>query len=130
PEHLWAVQDYRYRRTAREHRVLSISEIATRGLTFGSSRRWAVPLAAVKYGDADLPIGPYTLGALIANGALSGVGTVLTAPDRYVVDLIRAEGHQVNQVQDRTPGICPRYSLPGLTPVIRELGLNVRSSEK
>jgi superfamily II DNA or RNA helicase len=132
-DHLWAVQDYRYRRTSREQRVVSTSEIMAEGLTFGTSRRWAVPTTQVLYqvGSPFLPIDAYTLGSLIANGGLTGTGTALTTPDPEVVERIRrADRHVIRKSARDEPGECPRYSLPGLSPRLRDLGLNVHSRDK
>lgn len=130
-DHLWAVQDCRYRRTSWEYRVLSTWEIVAEGLMFGTSRRWAVPMTgAIEHANWEAPpIEAYTLGALIANGSMTGTGTQLTTPDPAVASRISA-AHQINPGKMTTGEQCPRYSLPGLRESIRTLGLNVHSRDK
>jgi superfamily II DNA or RNA helicase len=132
-DHLWTVQDYRYRRTAQEWRTLPTSEIAAEGLTFGASRRWSVPLAQMLFYSTSpyLPIDPYTLGSLIANGSMIGSSTQLTTPDEEVVARIKAaDRHDIRRGKLTYEDQCPRFSLPGLAPFIRNLGLNVHSRDK
>jgi superfamily II DNA or RNA helicase len=129
-DHLWNVRDGKYRRTSREHRTLSTAQIANEGLRFGRSHRFHIPMAgAAWHPDRDLPIDPYTLGTLIANGCMVWTGTTLTTPDPDVIGRIR-RSHAVNRINDSTEGVCDRYSLPGLTRSIADLGLNVLSADK
>jgi superfamily II DNA or RNA helicase len=129
-DHLWSVRDAMFRRTTRESRTMSTMEIMREGLRFGRARRFSIPLTLpVSRPAATLPIDPYTLGALIGNGSLAGVGTQLTTPDPEVIARVR-RAHPANKIADVTPGVCARYSLPGLTKAVRELGLDVLSADK
>ena len=130
-DHLWTVRDSTYRRTSREVRTVSTRDLMREGLRCGSGWRFRLPqVGAIQRPTARLPIGPYTLGALIANGYLAGSGTQLTTPDQDVVSRVRDEGYDVVPIADTTPGVCPRYSLPGLQPAVQGLGLAVRSAAK
>lgn len=129
-DHLWSVRDNRYRRTSREVRTLSTADLFRQGLRDGSAHRFHIPMASpVSYPSVSLPIDPYTLGSLIANGCMTGAGTQLTTPDTEVVARIRRK-HTANKINDTTPGVCDRYSLPGLSREIRSLGLGVPSADK
>lgn len=129
-DHLWAVHDHKYRRTPREVRTLSTSEILAEGLRHGRSHRFNVPMTVpVARTNGTLPVDPYTLGALIANGSLTGAGTQLSTPDDEAINRVRL-AHVANKIKDTTAGVCARYSLPGLSRHMRDLGLNVLSAEK
>jgi superfamily II DNA or RNA helicase len=130
-DHLWQVRDAKYRRTSREVRTLSTAELAAEGLRFGPSHRFRIPMTgAVQYAGAEpLPIDPYTLGALIANGYTAGDGAQLTTPDPEVAKRI-AKAHKINKVRDTTEGACDRYSILGLTKPLKELGLKVLARDK
>lgn len=129
-DHLWRVRDHKFKNTRAEVRVMSTADLVSSGLRHGRSHRFSVPMTdAVNRPRTALPIDPYTLGTLIANGCLTGSGTQLTTPDTEVIARVRLSC-TANKVRDTTPGVCDRYSLPGLAPVLRSLGLNVLSSDK
>lgn len=124
-DHLWQVQ-----RKGRKPEVVSTAELMTRKLKDRDGYCWAVPIAgAVHHPTKDLDIHPYVVGALIANGGMTSTGTMLTTPDPEVA-LRVAEHEKIQSVADTTPGVCPRYSLPGLMGPTRRLGLRVPSTEK
>lgn len=137
-DHIWSVWDTSIRNEqVRFYKVLqnkTTTELAREGLKKEGRReyRWRIPLGAALYGGQRLPIGPYTLGSLIANGHLSGSGTILTTPDEAVISRVREEGYVVNLVHnsDPHPHNCPHYSLPGLRQNIRDLRLDVLSGQK
>lgn len=128
-EHLWAVRDGLYRRTSREHRVVQTQAIAASDLRMSRGYRWHVPMTgAVERKPADLPIDPYVVGALIANGTLGGGGTTLSTPDRQVADRV-AIATSIRQLA--TPaGACDRYFVHGLVPATKALGMKVKSGQK
>lgn len=128
-EHLWTVTDHMYRRTSRERRTLSTADMAAEGLRHGRSHRFAVPVSGVRRPDTELPVGPYTLGSLIANGYLVA-SPVLTTPDEHVVNRVVAEGHRVTRHSVDEEKWCPRFSVLGTGKYVRALGLDVKSAEK
>lgn len=128
-EHLWTVRDYAHRRTSKEVRTLSTTDLADLGLRYERSNRWAVPVSGTVTPDVELPVGPYTLGALIANGYLSHTSPVLTTPDEHVAERIRAEHDLSRQTVDETRW-CPRFVIKGVQRHIRALGLCVASRDK
>jgi hypothetical protein len=90
--------------------------------------RFIIPMIEpVQYPEQDLLIGPYTLGALIANGTLSNSGVQLTTPDYEVVLRVKEEDYQLTQY--RYDG-CPKYGISGIKGHIRHMGLNVKSAYK
>lgn len=125
-EHLWRVS----RRRKRLPRVLTTAQLMATDLRDAEGWRWRIPMAAaVERPPAQLPVPPYTLGALIANGYLHGRGAPeLTTPDRDVAALIKAE--HVAMVDRFRPDQCEAYSLPGLQDAIRAMGLAVPSGQK
>jgi hypothetical protein len=72
-EHLWAVRTAQDKFRARPYRVLTLGEIRELGLFLGNStnRRWFVPIARPPIFESGtaLPLDPYVLGALLANGS-------------------------------------------------------------
>lgn len=130
-EHLWNVRDYRHRTTRREFRMLSTQTLLSEGLKLDRGYRFRIPMArpVMMPHVSELPLHPYVVGALIANGGLAHDGTMLTTPDPHVSGRVSC-WTTVNRVADTTPGVCPRFSLPGLTRATRNLGMRVKSGEK
>lgn len=130
-EHLWSIRDAQYRRTSRERRVVETREIAASSLKLNRGYRWHIPMTEARgtMSEHALPLDPYVVGALIANGTLGGVGTTLTTPDREVAERV-GKAVICNKIDDSAPGVCDRYSLAGLTDVTRSLGMRVKSGEK
>jgi len=124
-DHLWQVQ-----RRKRQPIVRATRDLATDNLRDDGGWRWSIPMTGpVQHPTAALPVPPYTLGALIANGHTAGRGApMLTTPDRDVVTLI--EGEHVEIVERTVVGYCPRFALPGQQHPIRALGLDVLSGAK
>lgn len=133
-EHLWTVN---FRQGAKRdwigEETMTTRQILDQGLRFGNNdREWRfrIPMCQpVQYAEADLPVGPYTLGALIANGYLTGTGTALTTPDTAVADRCVGEGEDLYLIADTT-NVCNRYSVRGVRAKIRRLGLDVLSGVK
>jgi len=124
-DHLWRV-----RRKNRLPQVVSTSWLAGQALKDYDGWRFAVPVTApVRRLHADLPLHPYVVGSLIANGGLTHDGTMLITPDAQVIERVRehVEARQLKIYPGRT---CPTYSLPGLTKITRELGMRVHSRDK
>jgi hypothetical protein len=156
PDHLWRVADSTYAAKAPVAQIanhkggrggvtgwqtLTTQEILDHGLFRPSQegRRgayWRVPVAAaVQHPAADLPIPPYTLGALIGDGYLVGrSGLVLSVPPAK--DSVR---RRVTRETPETPwhyespsDACPRIRAPNgpLRANIAALGLAVKSGER
>lgn len=128
-EHLWTVRDYAHRRTSKEVRTLSTTDIADLGLKHGPNNRWAVPVSGTVTPDVELPVGPYTLGALIANGYLTHTSPILTTPDEHVAERVRAE-HEVTRASVDETKWCPRFVVRGIQSKVRALGMCVPSADK
>lgn len=128
PEHLWMVSDGKYRRTRKEWRTVSTQDIIDSGLRFKNTNRWSIPVTGTYSDNASLPIDPYTLGALIANGYM-GTSPVLTTPDEYVISRVRQYHNATRHDVDESK-YCPRFSILGIVNHIKELGLDVRSKDK
>lgn len=127
-DHLWTVRD-----SSKRPRVwgdLETRELARVDLKLERGYRFHIPMAApVERPMLEIPLEPYVVGSLISNGSMTGSGTQLTTPDLEVAARV-ARATECNKVNDVTPGICDRYSLPGLTTVTRVLGMRVASLEK
>ncbi|KRF24770.1 hypothetical protein [Phycicoccus sp. Soil803] len=99
----------------------------------GRSRGWrfTIPMAGpIQYPTMDLPVEPYTLGALIANGGLTGSSATLTTPDHEVVTRIRRH-YAIPAWRPSAPGeVCARGTVRGTIASIRRLGLDVHSADK
>lgn len=130
-DHIWHVGDDRKRRRRGEWSNKTTTELMEEGLRQGNSWRWRIPIASAEKQRQHLPLDPYMVGALIANGCLTGTGTQLTTPDTEVIDRINQSSGpgQVRKVQDTTE-VCDRYQISGITQITRDLGMRVRSSEK
>lgn len=123
-EHLWQVQ-----RKGRMPKVVSTEWLLARPLKDRDGWCWSIPVVApTQRPYRALPLDPYVVGSLIANGSLtSKYYTVLTTPDRQVIE--RVNKH--TQVVDRTvTGYCPRWDLPGIVDITRSLGLREYSRDK
>lgn len=115
-DHLW----HTISRKGKEA-VLSTGELQQRALIEGDgSGRYKIPMVApVQYPERDLPISPYLMGALLANGGLSS-GGVITTNDESVISEIRLEG---NEVTEHARSDARRWYVRGLRPALRTLGL-------
>ncbi|MEV7867539.1 type IV secretory system conjugative DNA transfer family protein [Streptomyces sp. NPDC088124] len=77
----------------------------------------------VAYPEADLPIAPYVLGALIGDGHIGKAGfSWLSCNDEEIVEEIRRRGHTVSEYKVKD-GHCLTYSVLGVSKHLRELGI-------
>lgn len=127
--HLWKV--WRRRRAAKIMSTEQLMNTDLRDWEEGGAWRWRIPMCApVQRPVAQLPVPPYTLGALIANGCLHvGHQPYVTTPDYEVITLIKAE-HVSIQNNHKSVDHCPAYYILGVKQSLIELGLNVRSGRK
>ena len=106
-DHLWYVKDNRNTRKRRLNiwEVKSTQQILDEGLYkkngASSSLRWDIPVCQpVEFEQQDLPVEPYTLGALIGDGSLTGKQAVITTVDNEVLSNIRDEGYDIKRISD------------------------------
>lgn len=106
-DHLWYVKDNRNTRKRRLNiwEVKSTQQILNEGLYkkngASSSLRWDIPVCQpVEFDQQDLPIKPYTLGALIGDGSLTGKQTVITTVDNEILSNVRDEGYDIKRISD------------------------------
>ena len=138
-DHLWAVHTKAMKHQSRPDRVLTLKEIVDIGLTFpNGERRFFIPMAdAVEFGEAHLPIDPYTLGVLLGDGGLTQGGPRLTTMDADMVEhLVLPEGTKTRvRIDPRSRAVTYRFvtergqSNP-LLDLLRSLGCCVKSHEK
>ncbi|MDX3020127.1 type IV secretory system conjugative DNA transfer family protein [Streptomyces acidiscabies] len=90
-----------------------------------------IPIAPVAYSEADLPIDPYVLGAILGDGYINQDGGVFFfSADSEVVEEIRRRGYAIRP-QKVDKGRCPKYAINGVRKRMRDLGLaGKRSWEK
>ena len=92
---------------------------------------YEIPTTEVEHAEADLPIDPYALGALIADGYLTGTGVQWTKNDLGVAQEMREALSRTGfTLTDRAYVGVRRYGVLGVTPVLKELGLRVSSGGK
>src|SRR5690606_28823258 len=90
-----------------------------------------IPTVDVQGEDVELPLDPYLLGALLADGSLHGGGVQWTKRDAGVVAEMRAAcERQGVELTTRSFGEVPRWGVTGIAGVLRGLGLRVRSRDK
>jgi len=124
-DHLWRVE-----RKGRAARTVSTQWLMRQPLKDRDGWCWSIPVAgAVQHLEAELPVDPYVIGSLIANGGMTHSGTVLTTPDPQVIARIR-QTQSVTALKLYAGRTCPAYSLPGLAKITREFGMRCHSSQK
>jgi superfamily II DNA or RNA helicase len=126
-DHLWTVRDSSDGKRWKNLETRSLAQLELR-----RTRGWRfhVPMTApLERKPLELPLDPYVVGALISNGSMTNGSTQLTTPDLEVAARV-TRAFSCTKINDRTPGTCDRYYLPGLTAATRELGMRVGSLEK
>src|SRR5690606_22320374 len=99
-DHLWQVRDMKYRRTTRENTIVSTRELLGKPKKLKRGDPSRIPMAeAGSRDDKDLPIEPYTLGAMLANGSMVNGALQLSTPDEEVVARIR-KYYTANKIND------------------------------
>jgi superfamily II DNA or RNA helicase len=127
-EHLWKV--WHRKRASRIMSTAQLMDTDLRDWADNGSWRWRIPMTRpVQRLSIDLPVPPYTLGALIANGCLhTGGQPFVTTPDHEVMVAIKAE-HMIVQDINKSHG-CPAFYVLGIKNAIKSLELNLPSGRK
>lgn len=124
-DHLWQVTSGK-----------SVTVKDTRTIASWGSRKqskYRIPVTSVEFPEADLPVDPYLLGGLIADGYLTGTSIQWTKNDPAVIEEMRAAcDRDGSQFRSAKYGPTTQHLITnnGLVGRIRELGLNVKSGEK
>jgi hypothetical protein len=144
-DHLWKV---RYATKKDTWNVLTTAQLVERGLKRNpgsGSYKYSIPLCdPVQYPKAELAFDPYTVGALIGDGSLTGNGPVLSCSDADADILERVRGTlsaDYRLKRHGTGGSCPQYYISDaasdgprapnrLMAEIRRLELDVLSAHK
>lgn len=121
-KHLWRVYTKKFAKRGEPMawRLRTTQELAAY-MWHNRANRWYVPLTEpVPFPEAQLPIDPYVLGALLGDGHIGDNGfPIITSFDQEIIDRMQATG------LDITPYAKDgRYGIRGLTKYIRELNLD------
>lgn len=134
-DHLWQVDDLASKRVDENgKRQAGVPHVVRTGdmkkLHIGSSAgyRYRIPMVKpVEFAERRLPIHPYVLGVLLANGSLSSGEAVYSSND---TDVIEAVGRFVDQ-EERTPTPTRRHVIKsGVWKKLVQLDLNGRVSRQ
>lgn len=139
-DHLWEVSTPSQRSRQRPGRVLPLREIRKRTHGAGGHRQHFIPMTVpVAHSDVDLPLEPYTLGALLGDGGLTQRSPRLTTADAEVLNAV-ASGLPAGVVARKVGASPYDYGLTcghrggaanPLTETLRNLGLmGLGSAEK
>lgn len=127
--HLWTVQTRKTHYVSENWTVLSTVEMMQRGVVKqrqGNRRpqmQFFVPVVQpVQFDKVDLPLDPYLLGTLLANGGLTGDSVSIVTNDEWVIDKIKARNPMLIVNEHRRFG-CRRWGVHNLQPTLRRLGL-------
>jgi hypothetical protein len=82
-----------------------------------------IRIEPVAYSEADLPVDPYVLGAILGDAHIDAKGGVFFyCNDFDVIEEIRRRGYDVVPY-GVAEGACPKYAINGLRHLMRELGV-------
>jgi hypothetical protein len=122
--HLWSyeVSNRTLKPGSQRRRVATTKELLdkfTRYKETTTKYKILIPLtsAVTINSKAELPIAPYTLGALLGDGSFRGRATQITCYDNEIIDRIKSEGYSVTAYANM------QYGVHELGPAKRELGL-------
>ena len=129
-EHLWRVQTADERFRGRPGRVFPLSYLVARGLQDkNDNNRWFVPMVCpVEFQHQELPVAPYLVGALVANGRV-GTSITLHCQEDQLSEAARClpAGYEFRKADDGSYRLCVCDGRPGdpndLARTIRGLGL-------
>jgi MoxR-like ATPase len=127
-DHLWRVKP---EKPTAKWRTMPTRDLASESLTFSHGYRWKIPMVQPVEFDSNeaLPIDPYLLGVLIANGALTSGEAVISTNDLQVINRCILRGANISE---RTPTPARRWKAEGnIWNKLRILGLaGLKSAEK
>jgi superfamily II DNA or RNA helicase len=134
-DHLWAVNTPVRKRRGLPERVLSTTELMSDLKDAAGNLKHYLPMVEpVGFAPLELPIDPYTLGALLGDGGLTH-GVSITSEDELVEALVLPESVYANHAERLTSTVSTyRLVTPGqwsanpLTNALRKLGLHGRGS--
>lgn len=94
-DHLWDVQSMK-NMSLNRHMILTTQDLMDYGVTTNSGasvqHKFRVPITEpVQFPKRDLPIAPYTLGALLGDGGFTARNTVISSADQEILDRISSE---------------------------------------
>lgn len=129
--HLWAVQTRKDRSKGRAPRILSTHDMTERGVR-GTPREgrkaryeFYLPIAQeAQYPTADLPVEPYLVGALLANGSVtSGLPNFVT-PHPEMAERVLANNSRGLRIEERSDddSTFRRWCVFSFRPALDELG--------
>lgn len=119
-DHLWQVQTKDGRQKGKS-KVVRTSELVP---VYGSQVGHSIPLTVTRTPEADLPVHPYVLGALLGDGCFRGSSISLA-------DKVGDVAAAVALHRPVSGGASGLFYLPGMKGVVRELGLDgVGSADK
>lgn len=123
-QHLWEVTGWN------GPRVVETKHLKTELEKNTYSGYHSIPLVLpVFHSRVDLPIAPYTLGALLGDGSFKKEGVYLHSADEQIFTNVREDGHDVTHT--RYTESCPFVTIKGLLPILRDLKLdNTHSWDK
>jgi replicative DNA helicase len=103
-EHLWTVQSRKQRRTGGGWQTLTTAQLMEKGLLeTGSDRltayQWFLPIVKpVAFRKKELPIPPYLMGVLLANGTLCSSSVTITTNEGPIMErAIRESGLEIRE---------------------------------
>ncbi len=129
-DHLWYVESPHQRKRGAIGHVMTTRQLVAHGLTWRNGNRgvdsfWYVPLVApVEFPEQTLPLEPYLLGVILGDGTVTQNGYPTVCTD---LEIIAATGLRELRGHDTCEYVA-YGSGPGLSPALRELGLQGKRS--
>lgn len=153
-DHLWNVRDENRRKRGTGWITKTLGEIVESGLYLKQSKKreesgrmpvpkWEIPMAgAVEYPESDLPISPYSFGAIIGDGTLCSSCVEFSMPDDKlpIIERVKSEMPESLRMSEKVIGSITRYRISNVDPEykkpnyymhsIRSLKADVKSIDK
>lgn len=141
-DHLWSVQTRKLRAKG-SHRVVSTAELAQEDVRVPRQadhhrdgyKYWIPVVAPVEHDKNDsLPVDPYLLGVLLANGSLQDSSVIFSTNDEEIASKVINRNPQLDIKESTSPSphaTTRRWRIGSFKKVLRGLGIDgLRSSEK
>lgn len=126
-DHLWQVS---YRANGKEYTTVRETREIMQDRRI---HRLYLPTTAVHHPKRDLPMDPYLLGGLLADGYLSGSSVAWSKGEPTVAEEMHkaaARDGWIMKISPKHAGHVSRWTVQGALPVVRELGVDVASGDK